>query len=133
MQPFSLQRLARRAIGYSSVGMSTFALDLSIVAVAHHWFAMPFPAAVAIGFLVGISINYAICYHVIYHGTEQKFLLGFLFFVGIALIGVTLVTSAVVVLVERFGIALLLARVLVGAVTGSVNFLINTFFNFKML
>jgi putative flippase GtrA len=130
--PF-LRRLFIRFLKYTGVGGSTYVLDLCLVALFAYALALDYRIAVALGFLIAVSVNYFVAYHWVYRGTERNRALGYAIFFVIAIGGVVIVTSSVAFLVETYAMQLLLARTLVAGLVGIANFLINTFFNFKLV
>jgi putative flippase GtrA len=137
MEPLSpqsfVERLVHRALAFSSTGIMTFVLDLSIMSVLYFVFNTPYPLAIVAGFLTGITVNYALCYLWVYRGTRRKFVTGFLIFVAIAVCDLLLITHASTFIIERFSTPLIAARVIAGSISGSMNFALNTFFNFKLV
>lgn len=126
-----MQALWHRLQGYTTVGVSTFLLDLSLVFTLRH-FGVPEYAAISIGFLIAVSINFFFSYRYVFRGTERKPGSGYLFFILIAGIGVTIIPIGTIFLEQLLGINLLIARSLMGGFTGGMNFLLNNFVNFKM-
>lgn len=126
-------RLFSRLLKYSGVGFGTFLLDLAIVALLAYSVGIPYPYAVAIGFFTGISINYLISYFWVFKGTTRNKYAGYIIFLSIAFGGVILITASTTFLVETLALPLLIARTMVAGVIGCINFLLNTFFNFKVL
>jgi len=56
-----------------------------------------------------------------------------MFFLLFALAGIVVIVTTTEVLISMLHLPLLAARVLVGIVVGIFNFLLNTFFNFKLI
>lgn len=127
------RRLLDRGFKYAVVGVSTFILDLGIIFLLIQIPIMPYPLAVAIGFLIGISVNYFICYYWVYAGTERLIHHGYLYFVSLALLGAFIIAGGTTFLVEQMALSLIVARIIMGASTGTIGFFINTFFNFRLL
>jgi len=127
------KRLGIKGGKYSIVGISTYLLDLFILVTLVNQTDMSYWLAAAGGFAVGITVNFTILYYWVYKGTDQTFGQGYIFFIIIALASITVISYGTATLVEDFGITLIVARSLVGIFTGTTNFLINTFFNFKQL
>jgi len=127
------KKLFRRGISYGAVGFSTFLLDIAIIWALLEWTTIPYPVAIAVGFFIGVSINYYISYHWVYAGTAQTFYHGYSIFIILAVIGLSLITLGTTVLVEFFNLPIYIARVIVGLLVGTTGFIINTFFNFKLL
>lgn len=126
-------RLFKRSIGYTGVGVSTYALDLLLIALMVYVLAVPYTTAVVVGFLIAVSINFLICYHYVYRGTKRNIFLGYAIFICIAGTGAFIVMHSVRFLVEEHEVALLVARTIVAAFVGLGNFLLNTFFNFRLV
>ena len=115
------------------VGFATFLLDLGILFTLVKFTAVPYSFAVAIGFLIGVSINFSISYYWVYAGTTRRFHHGYFLFLIVAIIGAFVITISTSWLVEVFALPLLVARVMVGGVVGVIGFLLNTFLNFRLL
>lgn len=126
-------RFTKRFSKYTAVGVSTYILDLGIVALLTYVFDIYYTTAVAIGFIIGISLNYQVTYHWVFKGTKRKKLTGYIIFGLLGLLGMTLITLGTSFLVENFGLQLFVARSIVGGFLGIVGFMVNAIFNFKML
>ncbi len=133
MQMGLLKRLLKRGSKYATVGFATFLLDLGIVAILTTYTELPYTISIAIGFLVAVSINFAISYHWVYAGTARRFHHGYALFICLALGGAIFISTGTVWLVESFGFSIIVARLLLGGIVGVTNFLFNTFFNFRLL
>lgn len=127
------QRLQQRFVWYSAVGISTFFLDLGILYLLLSTTPIAQGLAIALSFAVGVTTNFLLCYYWVYRGTERNQLVGYLLFAGLALIGVTFVTLSTEWLYAAFGLNLYIARTLVAACVGIINFTLNTFFNFRLV
>lgn len=126
-------RLYTRGWKYAVVGVSTFILDIGILYALIEYNFIPYWFAVAVAFLIGLSINFYICYHWVYSGTEREFFHGYFYFISLALLGAVIISGGTTFLVETLALPLLIARTIMGATTGTVGFFINTFFNFRLL
>lgn len=134
MKSFTIAlRLLERGLKYSSVGVSTYLLDLIILLTLTAFTPIPYWLAVSLGFTIGVTINFTISYYWVYKGTTQRFERGYVIFMGLAILSLIVVSVGTATLFVEFGIPLVVARTLMGSVTGTCNFLINTFFNFKLL
>lgn len=125
--------LFRRFIQYTGAGGSTFLLDLALVYGLITYLHFSEAVAVALGFLIAITVNFFISYHWVFRGTKRARSTGYLFFVGLAMIGLSVVVSGTLFLYQTFDLSLYLARILVAGVVGTANFLLNNFFNFRMV
>ena len=92
-----------------------------------------FSVSLTIGFGIGVTVNFLLQYFVVYAGTPQRFLTGYGFFVTLAIVNLFIMVHGAWFLYETMGVPFLAARLAIGSVTGSINFLLNTFFNFKLL
>jgi len=131
--PRRIYALGRRFTQYSTVGVSTFAFDLLLIYLFKAYLGMGDAAAVTLGFAIAITINFFCSYYWVYRGTERDRLSGYLIFVGLATLGLLVVLSGTILLVQLFAVNIYLARSIVAAVVGLANFLLNPFFNFKMI
>ncbi len=125
-------RFLRRLSGYSVVGMSTYALDLAIIAVLLKM-GTPEMAAICIGYIIGVSTNYALCHRLVYRGTERTFWSGYAIFMCLALIGMGIILVLVHFFMSITDWNIFIVRTLVAMIVGFFGFLINTFFNFRLL
>lgn len=125
--------LGRRFTQYSTVGVSTFALDLLLIYLFKTYLGMGNVAAVSLGFALAITVNFFCSYYWVFRGTERDRLSGYVIFVSLATLGLLVVLSGTLLLVQLFAVNIYLARSIVAAIVGLANFLINTFFNFKMI
>ncbi len=116
---------------YFLVGFSTFALDLLIL-FALLELGVPYLIAVAIGFLIGVSLNYAISRAWVFRGSDRKLRQGYLYFVTAAGTGLFIILSSVGLLVEVFGLPVIVARIIVSGAVGYGNYLFNLYLNFKV-
>lgn len=114
------------------VGVSTFFLDLAILYALLTFTATNQTVAIGVSFFVGVTLNFLFCYYWVYRGTERKQLLGYLFFAGIATVGVIVISYSTQWLYEAWQINIYIARTTVAIVVGIINFGINTFFNFRL-
>lgn len=122
-----------RLIRYVVVGVSTFLIDLVILFALTKFFSVPYTYAVAIGFIIGISLNYTISRAWVFRGTERHIHHGYAYFLGGGLVSLTAILTLVTVFVERFGIPLIFARIVVSGIVGCGNYLFNLYLNFKVV
>ena len=123
----------RRFTQYSTVGVSTFALDLLLIYCFTTYLGMGTAAAVGLGFAIAITVNFLCSYYWVYRGTDRDTLSGYLIFVTLATLGLSIVLTGTLLLQQLFGMNIYLARSIVAGIVGLANFVINTFFNFRMI
>jgi len=133
MTPNFTLRLLKRFLKYTVAGVATFALDLTLLATLSAFTTIPTHILVFISFLVAVSINYVLCYYIVYKGTERTRARGYMYFILFALLAALLIALGTNYLVTVYALPLLVARICVGIVSGIINFLFNTFFNFKLV
>lgn len=121
-----------RLTKYSASGVSTYILDLAIVA-SLMFFGVNYNIAIAIGYLTAISLNYFICHRMVYFGTNRAFWPGYFIFMSLALVGMILILGFVHYLLYITGWNVFVVRTVAAIVIGFFGFLINTFFNFRLL
>ncbi|HEX2792329.1 MAG TPA: GtrA family protein [Candidatus Paceibacterota bacterium] len=130
--PAITRRSALRLFRYSLVGGSTFAFDLLLIAAMTELVGIPYYVATPIGFLVAVSVNYALSRRFVFIGSERKMHHGYAYFIGLACVAALGITGAVALLVGAFALHYLAARTLVAGVVGFGNYLLNLHFNFKV-
>ena len=79
------------------------------------------------------TTNFLLCYFWVYRGTSRTKAHGYVYFLLFELITLLLIVEATTALVVHVGVSLIVARVCVGIIIGCINFLLNTFLNFKLL
>lgn len=124
----SILRFAR----YTSIGVSTFLLDLAVLFLAVTYAHIPYYIATPGAFLIAVSINYHFSRRHVFHQTDRSYHHGYAYYAMIAIAGATLTTSLVALLVSSFGLFYLTARVITAGVIGMGNYLINLYFNFNV-
>jgi putative flippase GtrA len=122
-----------RFFKYSSVGVSTFLLDLLMLYIFVSFFQINYIIATGLAFLVAVSINYIVSRKLVFNKTETFFTKGYIKFITIATIGVTLTLGGMYILVTIVGIYYLLARCFISALVGMGNYLFNLYYNFKVV
>lgn len=125
-------RALKRFLKYTLVGGSTFLFDLLLIWLMTEFLGVPYWLSTALGFLAAVSVNYFISRKYVFRGTARKVHHGYLYFMSLAGGGALLVTAAVTALVSGLGLHYLVARVLVACVMGTLNYLFNLHFNFKV-
>lgn len=122
-----------RFLRYTLVGGSTFLFDLALLYFITTYGTVPYYIATPLAFLVAVSINYVISRRFVFHGTERGHALGYSYFIGMALIGASITTLGVSLLVTYAGLYFLYARIATACVVGIGNYLFNLFHNFKVV
>lgn len=121
-----------RFLKYSVVGVSTFVFDLLILLCFIDVLGLDPVASAAIAYLIAVSVNYMLSRHFVFMGSLREVGSGYLLFVVIALFGAALVTSGMYVLATILGVHYMVSRVLIAAISGFWNYLMNLYVNFKV-
>lgn len=127
--PLALRRFFR----YSIVGVSTFAIDLAILWVLIDFFEVNLFLAAAIGFLIGVSINYAVSRVWVYQGTNRSFTRGYVYFLILALVGVGATILLMWLLTAFTNLHYITVRVIVAGFVGLSTYLLNLHLNFRVV
>ncbi len=122
----------KRFVRYALVGGATFAFDLLLLWIMTELFGIPFYVSTALGFLIGVSLNYFISRRFVFRGTSRKMHHGYAYFILMGAGAALLVTGAVTFLVTFLAFHYLTARILVACVVGMGNYLFNLHVNFRV-
>lgn len=123
-----IKRFAR----YSTVGVSTFLLDLAMIYAAVTYLHAPYALAVFVSFLIAVSCSYALSRAHVFHGTTRQWHHGYASFMGVALVAATVTTALAAALVSIFGVQFLVARTAIAGIVGMGNYLFNLYVNFSV-
>ena len=128
-----LSKGVRRFFRYAGIGVSTLTFYLLLIAFLTQALGVPYYISTPIGFLIAVSINYVLSRRLVFQGTERALYHGYAYFIAIALAGAFAVTGAVYLLVTYLGLYFLVARIFVAGFVGMANYLINLYFNFRVV
>ncbi len=121
-----------RFFKYTSVGVSTFLFDLGLLYILTDTLHIYYVLSAALAFIIAVSCNYFISRKLVFKGTLRSAHAGYLIFLLIAGVGLATVTGLMYVFVTLLGMNYLLSRVLIAAVVGIWNYLMNLYVNFKV-
>lgn len=125
--------LLKRFLNFSAIGVPSVGFELLITFMCLEYFATTKFMAIAIAFGIAFSLSYFLMRHFAFFGTKRKLGRGYIYFLGIALVGGFLVSFSSVFISYIFNISIFMARPIVGCISGLLNFTINGVFNFKVL
>lgn len=125
--------ISQRFFKYAVVGISTFFLDLCLLWLFLEVFHMSYVLAAGVAFVIAVSINYVLSRRYVFCGTLRSVGVGYSNFLLIASFGLLLVMGGMYVLVEYVAFSIIWARVVLAAVTGLWNYLMNLYVNFKVV
>lgn len=122
----------KRFLKYSSIGISTFLLDLLLLGFLIEFLKVNYLLASGTSFLIAVSVNYVLSVRYVFRGSQRNAGSGYVNFLLIAGAGALLVVGGMYVLVEWFAMTYLTARIVVATLTGLWNYLMNLYVNFKV-
>lgn len=127
-----MKRSTKRFLKYSSIASFTFLLDLLLLYVLTDVFGIHYLISAALAFVMAVSINYAVSRQWVFKETTREAKRGYVYFILISLGSLLVITGAMYLFVDVFGVHYMVARVLIGALVGGMGYLVNLFFNFKV-
>lgn len=96
------------------------------------YLGVPYYVSTPLALLIAVSVNYVFSRAHVFRGTRQSVHRGYLNYLLLAAAGAAVITGAVYLLVTYLHLGYLVARVLVGIVTGIGNYLANLYWNFRV-
>jgi len=125
-------RSLTRFVKYTSVGVSTFALDLALLFILTDVFRVHYVLSAGIAFCIAVSLNYVISRRFVFGGTERGMQSGYVMFLLIAAVGLLAVMGLMYISVDRFGLNYIVSRVLIAGLVGFWTYLMNLYWNFRV-
>ena len=122
----------QRFLKYSSVGVSTFALDLAILFVLTEVFKVPYLFSTGAAFIVAVSLNYYMSRKYVFNKTSRKLGQGYYMFVSIATVALFAILALMSLFVEVLGLDYFVSRIIIGGIIGVCNYILNLFVTFKV-
>lgn len=128
---FARRRIAALFGRSTIVSVATFGIDLVLLWLLVQLFGAAYIPAVAIAFLIAISINYLVSRLWIFTDSDRGIATGFVYFLVNAGIGLLTTMAVFVLLVQFGGLFYLVARVIASGVAGILVFALNAIWNFR--
>ncbi len=122
----------QRFLKYAVCGGSTFMFDLLLLALFINVLGWNPAFAAGLAFLIAVSINYNLSRRFVFKGSLRSIHEGYVGFLAIAGTGLLLITSGMYFLVDVLGWNYLFSRVLIAFFTGTWNYLLNLYVNFRV-
>ena len=137
MNPFDYletinNKALQRFLKYALCGGSTFLFDLLLLTLFMGTFKWSPAFSAGLGFLIAVSINYTLSRRFVFKGTLRSIHAGYIGFLVIAGTGLVFITAGMYFLVEVLGWNYLISRVLIAFFTGTWNYLLNLYVNFRV-
>ena len=123
---------AKRVIKFVTVSGMTFALDLLLLYVLIDVFLWNYILATGVAFAASVSLSYFPDRRWVFAGTLRSVHAGYVVFMEIACVGIVIAMAGMSVLVGRFHLHYLDARIIIAGMVGLWNYLMNLYVNFKV-
>lgn len=120
-------------IRYATAGTAAFAIDFSLLWLFTDTLGVYYLVSAVIAFLFATSINYQVIRRWAFPESTRTLTRGFMYYVGIAAMGVVLTVLLLAFFVEVLALHYLLARALIALFVGIWTFFINARFNFRTM
>ena len=128
---FSKKSLAR-FLRYSSIGVSTFAIDLLLLFIFTDILSIHYIISAGLAFLLAVSMNYSLSRRFVFVGSERSLRSGYILFMIITGVGLVFVMTLMYIFVDIFNYNYLVSRVVIAGIVGMWNYLMNLYFNFRV-
>ena len=127
-----MKKTSIRFFKYFAVGFSTFLLDLLLLYVLTDFLLVSYVLAAGLAFLTAVTINHYFSRKFVFTQTTREFNKGYVGFMLISLAGALAVMGLMFLFVSVFAWQYLISRVVIAAIVGIWNYLMNLFVNFKV-
>lgn len=128
-----MSKAVTRFIKYSTVGLSTFLLDLLLLYVLTDLLLFNYVVAAGLAFLLAVSVNYIFSRKYVFIGSLRGVSEGYWNFLLIVFVGLAVVMGGMYVLVALLGLNYFVSRIFLAALTGFWNYLMNLYVNCKVV
>lgn len=125
--------ILKRLLGFATVGAVVFPVELLLTTIFIELFGIPYLVAIALSFILVISAAYRYYRSLSFYNSTQSQWRGYLYFLLLALVGLSVALVGSYYLVSTFALHPTIARGIMGLLTGLCNFTINLVYNFKVL
>ena len=121
-----------RFLKYFLVGFSTFLFDLLLLYLFTDFLHLNYLLSVAVAYFIAVSINYYVSRRFVFSKTLERVDKGYVNFILIGSIGLLFVVLLMAFFVETLNIEYVISRIIVAAIVGFWNYLMNLYVNFKV-
>jgi putative flippase GtrA len=127
------QRLINRFGAYTTVGFTTFLIDLALIWIFINLLHIRESLAIGAAFLIAVHLNYAALRWWVYRKTHERNTRTYSYFVTLAIIVSFIIPTLVGWFEVWFDLEMFTARIIVAMILGLIGFSFNTLFNFRLL
>lgn len=121
-----------RFVKYTFVGITTFLFDLLLLWFFVEILTLDYLLSAGSAFIIAVTVNYILSRRYVFRGSLRSVGIGYVNFILIAGFGLLFVIVGMYILVKFFAFSYVGARIMVAAVTGFWNYLMNLYVNFKV-
>lgn len=122
----------RKCLKYGLVGGGTFLIELPLLYLLLKYTTLHYTVAITLLFILATISNYYFSRKFVFKDTTRGVKSGYIFFLAISGIGLLLTLSIVYLLVDVFGVNVLISRTIAVGLVYLWNFGANQYFNFKL-
>ena len=117
---------------YSVAGITSLGFELLLLGALLKFFFAPYYISVAIAFVTATVFQYGACHLWVFGSSKRPMPQEYMYFALILLSGLLLTDGLVVLFVNMFGMAVIVARLIVSVFVGLWDFYLNARFNFRV-
>lgn len=121
----------QRFLQYSSVGFASFITSLLTLFLLVNYFKVYYLTATAVGFIVGVSLNYTLNFRWVFRDSRERFAKRHAYFILFGAVTIVLTLLLMKFFVDIINVYYLFARTIAGGIVGILSFLMNSLFTFK--
>lgn len=126
------KNVLNRFISFVWIGTLILIFELLFVGLLLYATELQYIFSIGIGFLISVTVSYFLFRKYTFSGTQRDVLPGYIYFTIIAGGGLVIVTAGSFTLVTYTDMHPLTARFILSGVSGSLNFLVNLLYNFRV-
>ncbi len=132
-----MSRLINRAgivrfFRYSTIGVSTFLLDLALLFILTDVVGVHYVLAAGVSFAIAISINYMLSRQHVFAESTRTMHAAYGIFLVIGATGLLLVMGLMCLTVDVFGFNYIASRIVIAGVVGIWSYLMHLYLTFKL-
>jgi len=123
---------ATRFLRFGTSSSFTLMIDILLLFAFVEFLEIFYLIAAAMSFTISTSINYFINRNWGFKGTLTSALRGYTLFLLFSILGILLTVFLMWFTVEKIGLYYLIARIIVAIIEGTLTFIVNSIYTFKM-
>jgi putative flippase GtrA len=128
----TMPRTYRRFLRYTVVGTSAFAFDLLLLSLFVDVLQQPVVPAAGVAFTIATAGNFLVSRYAVFQYSSRNVSTGFANFLLVAAAGVAFTMGCMYMLTQYTSVHYLVSRVVIAALVGMFNYLMNLYVNFRV-